>query len=546
MKRLRRALLILLLAVVLICVGWYLMLWAINNARAWRNTSRGVYVTVSKETTVITQPLRKDGYVNYLAALNLRAAEGVTPENNAAVLFWQAMGPNELTPEIRTRFFQMLKMPPPPGHGDYFVSLSNYVKQLDDSRDPRFSKLPGGSRDTVSDQQDEAMQRPWSKEEFPLIADWLAVNEKPLALLLEASKRPRRYDPLLCGDSDEGKLLDASLVHLELSREAGRALLARAMLRLKLGDVGNCWADLLACHRLARLIGQEPGVVDALTAFGIDGRVCQGDQAVLRHARFAAAQAASMREDLDKLLPLPHMADKIDVSERFVFLDSLATMARDGFDTLSNSGGGRPKSGIMPQDEHARASLDWDIMFKNGNSWFDRMVAAGRRANRSQMLAEFDKIEGDLRGLSNSNYDWKTIASSLLFDRRSELIGNTYICLMLPAISATIKGENRGVMRAELVRLGFALAEFRADHGSYPQQLGELSPRYLARVPVDIFAGDATLHYQRQDAGYLLYSVGPNGRDDGGRGPDEGRKAGQDWDDLSVRVPPASEVRQAQ
>src|SRR5271163_71889 len=55
-----------------------------------------VAVTISKETTFITAPLRKDGYVNYVAALNQRFGAGVTPENNAAVPFLKAMGPGEI------------------------------------------------------------------------------------------------------------------------------------------------------------------------------------------------------------------------------------------------------------------------------------------------------------------------------------------------------------------------------------------------------------------------------------------------------------------
>ena len=44
------------------------------------------------------------------------------------------------------------------------------------------------------------MKRAWSKKEFPVLAGWLAANEKPLALLVAASKRPRRYDPLIPED----------------------------------------------------------------------------------------------------------------------------------------------------------------------------------------------------------------------------------------------------------------------------------------------------------------------------------------------------------
>jgi hypothetical protein len=54
------------------------------------------------------------------------------------------------------------------------------------------------------------------------------------------------------------------------------------------------------------------------------------------------------------------------------------------------------------------------------------------------------------------------------------------------------------------------------DRGAYPATLCELRPAYLAEMPIDPF-NDHEFHYRREDDGYLLYSVGPNGKDDGGR-----------------------------
>ena len=90
-------------------------------------------------------------------------------------------------------------------------------------------------------------------------------------------------------------------------------------------------------------------------------------------------------------------------------------------------------------------------------------------------------------------------------------------------------------MQFELTSLAFALAQYRADHNSYPQKLADLVPKYAAEIPKDLF-NDSDLHYAREDDGYLLYSVGVNGRDDGGKGYEE-RTGGEDWDDLAVRVP---------
>jgi hypothetical protein len=97
-------------------------------------------------------------------------------------------------------------------------------------------------------------------------------------------------------------------------------------------------------------------------------------------------------------------------------------------------------------------------------------------------------------------------------------------------------------MQFELIRLAFALAAYRADQGAYPLKLADLVPKYVAKVPQDIF-NDSELHYRREGDGYLLYSVGPNGKDDGGKSFDD-CKAAEGWDDVVVRVPgPAAPKR---
>ena len=86
-----------------------------------------------------------------------------------------------------------------PPSGDYFIGLEAYAQGRPDAQTLLAAQGSGGvGMSLIADQYyNKAMERPWSKKEFPAVADWLAANEKPLALLTEAAKRPRRYDPLL-------------------------------------------------------------------------------------------------------------------------------------------------------------------------------------------------------------------------------------------------------------------------------------------------------------------------------------------------------------
>ena len=62
-----------------------------------------------------------------------------------------------------------------------------------------------------------------------------------------------------------------------------------------------------------------------------------------------------------------------------------------------------------------------------------------------------------------------------------------------------------------------ALERCFLERHAYPERLDELVPSSLARVPVDVNDG-APLRYRRTpDGRYLLYAVGFDGKDDGGR-----------------------------
>ncbi len=69
-----------------------------------------------------------------------------------------------------------------------------------------------------------------------------------------------------------------------------------------------------------------------------------------------------------------------------------------------------------------------------------------------------------------------------------------------------------------LLVTAIALKRFHLRHGAWPETLDELVPDFLAKVPIDFMDGKP-LRYKFVDARrYLLYSVGEDGKDDGGDG----------------------------
>ena len=77
-------------------------------------------------------------------------------------------------------------------------------------------------------------------------------------------------------------------------------------------------------------------------------------------------------------------------------------------------------------------------------------------------------------------------------------------------------GEDAGRVPLGRGRLPDGQAHLAQRHGEAPQSLSALVPEVLPCVPVDYMDG-RSLRYRRQpEGGFLLYSVGEDGEDDGG------------------------------
>jgi hypothetical protein len=92
-----------------------------------------------------------------------------------------------------------------------------------------------------------------------------------------------------------------------------------------------------------------------------------------------------------------------------------------------------------------------------------------------------------------------------------------------------------------------AVERYRLEKRRVPATLDELVPRFLAAVSLDPFDGKP-LHYCVTDEGVIVYSVGPDGQDNGGTlDPGEPRRPGADlgyrlWRPDRRRQPPLPEA----
>ncbi len=490
--------------------------------------------TIGKDTTYVSGPVDKHGKIDYVAALNERLRDGIKPDDNCNVLLFKAFGPRPEGGDLPAAYFKWLGVEAPPADGKYFSDISRYVRK-------HIRLLPEKRMEEIFDQQDRASARPWTAKQYPIVAGWLKENDAALDLVVEATRRPKYYNPLVPGTSDgDDALLVASLLpSVQKCRALTQALCCRAMLRLGERRHDEAWQDLLACHRLGRHVGSGGTLIEKLVGIAIEHIVNTGELAYLETAKPDAKKCAACLEDLRKMPPLPSVADSTDLCERLICLDIVVLLARKGPRAVPGDifGGALPAG----YEELARRltpdDVDWDPALQVVNQWFDRLATAMRVKDRQEREKQLKLADKELKGLKATLSNVEELGKRLLGkdatpQTRGKLAGEIVVYLLLPAVQKVQLARDRDEQLQRNLHLAFALAAYRADHGAYPRKLDDLAPTYIAAVPDDLFTGKALTYLMERDS-YLLYSFGPNGRDDQGRFYDDNPPG----DDIRVRMP---------
>jgi len=506
-------------------------------------------IVISPQTTHITAPLRANGMPNYPRWLDDHERKDVTAENNAAVLLWQAVRPIDMDMEEQHYEFICgeLGIDPVPAKEDClqgvddmetFVRLATWLceqRRLSvDGRIPTaqaiaaLASLEGNPWDLEGDADEmwfvtdpiveQAASRPWPSEGIAPLADWARENQRPLDLLVAASRRPRFYSPQPRSLDEQLLITNLDLPLLGTGRDAASALSIRAMWHLHEGRPDAAWEDIIALYRLARLFASGESLINILIGTSFEGIAHWACQSYLGSGVLTAEQARRAECDLNALPNLSSIANAINRGERMLYLDTVINLATDRVE-----GDARAPSeeiGIPPKVTTGLrlVKIDWNFVLSEGNRLYDRAVAAAELPTRAARQAAFAELDAELKMRTNAMQRTPAIAWALISRRgRGEFIANFLAYLLIPSIGTVQDSVDKANVNLELMRLSAALSVFRAENGHYPEKLDELVPGMVAALPIDIFSGKPPIYKADDDrAGFLLYSVGENGVDDGG------------------------------
>jgi hypothetical protein len=340
--------------------------------------------------------------------------------------------------------------------------------------------------------------------------------DKELAELAEAAKRPHSRFPIRYEDS-----FSALLPHLAPMKGQAQVFSLRATAEIQEGKAQEALDDVLVGIRIGDAVAEESVLISGLVSIaiyrGMDQPIWEGlKSGVWNEAQLARLEAALAKTDVNEVMRRCFEGERV--------LGTYGLLQQF-------TGGIQQQVGVLDGPSGAQAHLVSFVGYRNViavNRFYDRMLSdpsgivsgtAKSEPDRTAALGGGELREGaELEFLGPPNP------------------GNLLARMLIPAIYRTRIKAREGQADVEVVRTAIALERFKLAHGKYPAALEELVPAFLPKALKDPFSGQPLVYSPTSDGRFLLYSVGPNGRDDHGTlasKPKARKKAENSADDIA-------------
>jgi beta-lactamase regulating signal transducer with metallopeptidase domain len=456
--------------------------------------------SISKQTTVLTEPLLPDGTPDYVAAFNAKYGKNVTPENNGFIPFLKIHGTSFAFPDAKTRpeILKLLGTQESPPNEPHFSSFAAYL-----TTHPSSIKPEDGFNILI-----DAERQLWTPADHPELADYLQTQAPFFDLAIETSKRPHFYCPLY---APTGNFTEVLFPRVTGQVDFFRTWITRATLRAASGDIDGAAADIRAMKQLARLLPNEGTIVVVLLGYVADAIATDAASIIASSGKLTPAQCDALARAVD-LPPMPSLANPFTTGDRYRLLQLFQWTFLGKFREAFGSNLTDEDTKVYSTIDFAR--IDGDMFLREFNAIRDREVAVFSSTNRKLNNALAKSFEQDLKqwtddakkrgnnfapdlGESKNDYTMRAVHTAIahftarMGSRATETLDRQFQSDMLPTL--------------------FAAAKFKAQTGNWPAALQQLVPAYVKEIPADPYAdNNAAIQYVLLNNRPRLFSVGPD------------------------------------
>lgn len=306
--------------------------------------------------------------------------------------------------------------------------------------------------------------------------------------------------------------VDMLLPEIQFFRNAARILSVSARHQVSLGAIPAALRDVISIMNISRHASSEPILISGLVGLAIDSIAIDTLIDVLPFID-ADNLALLKRDEIHNFLSTPPSLAKNIYGEEAFGLYVFSIFGTGGFDQWQLA------SFIMDD-------LDVPDSIVQQDTFFNPALAAYRIFLFPQDLTAYQQTMHTYQRVAESSNSYaakQTTLKRIEDDFSSGRPKGFVTALLTPAIGKAIENVEKARMRHTTALVAIAATEFRITHDSLPEKADVLVPKLLPFLPKDVFVDKSRLRYSVKNDGIAIYSVGPNGKDDGGPGPDMGK-----------------------
>jgi len=325
------------------------------------------------------------------------------------------------------------------------------------------------------------------------------------------------------------------LPHLAALKSLAQVLGSRAVLELHDGNRDAAWTNLLASTRLVTAWDPEPAEISHLVRYAC--------AAISYNATWQVLQASPW--DDNRLAKLQHEWESVDLFKGLPETEAFARACHVALCQLERQQGlgsmGITVNHVFQSPRGAWYGLNayWRRMrYLHHGSYEDEKALLLYHRDRERELRRAVQASNwlEMRQLPGSTN--KAPFQSKQPSRVQSMINTRQISLGYLRQGYGLLGRAAETeARRRLIITAIALERYRGRHGSYPGTLQELVPELLPKPPLDFMDGKPLRYRVTGDGHFVLYSVGVDCVDDGGRMQQPGRRRGSFEDRTRFGIP---------
>ena len=301
-----------------------------------------------------------------------------------------------------------------------------------------------------------------------------------------------------------------SLPHYVTLQSLTMALRLRAVAELAAGQTPAARRDIIQMFRLRQAMEHDPILIAALVDSTCIGLLIQAVWEGLAARQWSAEDLDALRDSLQGINILREYQQGIRGGER-------AGMAARWPEDLQDAAQARELVKVLPSmsgDEVGSSSLSlerwlWAALPYWPRGWYEQNAALTSRSFQEDWIDAVDPASHRVSLARNKDAERRI--------RDTPLMPDTLLAkIALPVFSNIAKKFAQIQTIVDQAATACALEKYYLDHHAYPTTLAALAPKYLDRVPNDVIDGAPMRYRLTVDGRYQLYSIGWDGRDDGG------------------------------